>query len=62
MDKELRALFRQCVKAGCIIEKRGKHYMVWTPSGEPVTVGATISDWRGLKNARSMLKRKGVKL
>lgn len=59
--KEADALFRELRNAGCSIEKRKRsgHVKITTPNG-PVFAPSTPSDWRALKNLRSVLRKKGV--
>jgi hypothetical protein len=51
-----RFLKRECPDGE--VEQRGhNHYMLHLPNGRKVLVGCTVSDHRGLKNAKAQIRR-----
>ena len=44
-------------------ETKKRHYMAYPPDKAqgPVSLGSTPSDWRSLRNALSLLKRRGFR-
>lgn len=63
MDKQLRDLKKTAEAQGWVVEKtRSNHWKFRGPNGQMVMVGCTISDWRGLKNARNHLRNAGCKV
>ena len=61
--KELKDLKKAVEAQGWTVEKsKSNHWKFKGPNGEMVTVGNTISDWRGIKNAKSHLRNAGCKV
>lgn len=61
MTKEIKDLIKTVESQGWTVERaRNNHYKFRGPRGELVVVGNSISDHRGLKNARAYLQRAGV--
>jgi len=63
LTKEFKDLKKLVEGQGWSVEKaRSNHWKFRGPQGQMVVVGNTISDWRGLKNARSQLRNAGCKI
>lgn len=61
VGKEWRPLVDDLRRAGCTLERTGSGHIRVTKDGAMVTViPATSSDHRAIKNARALLRRKGV--
>lgn len=63
MKKELKELVKKAGEQGWRVEVlKSGHLMFYPPdkTQSPVTTGGTISDHRGLQNAKSMLKKRGM--
>jgi hypothetical protein len=61
MKKDLKALIRQAVDAGCSVrDTKGGHLQILIPGGGIVTVSSSPSDHHALKNARGDLRRAGL--
>lgn len=62
MDKEVKKLIKELKKQDFDVDEKGKHPKVYSPDGRwIVTLPSSSSDWRGLKNATSELKKHGYK-
>lgn len=62
-SKEIDALVLACQQAGWRIERSaGKHAVVYPkdPTKPPVVIPRSISDWRGLNNFKSYLRKGGL--
>lgn len=61
--REITKLVKAAEKAGCTARRGGSgHWVITTPSGTVISISASPSDWRYLKNALADLKRAGVDL
>lgn len=58
--KEVRELIRYLEKLGWMIRSSGKHYVAMKPGHPRIPIPKTPSDWRGLKNSISRLRKEGV--
>jgi hypothetical protein len=60
VKKDLKQLLARLVKAGWQVRKTKRgHIKAISPQGELVVMGSTPTDYRGLKNALALLRRKG---
>ena len=63
MTKELKDLRHTVESQGWTVERsKSNHWKFIGPKGQLVVVGHTISDWRGLKNAKMHLRQAGCKV
>lgn len=56
-SRETREICKELVKLGWIIRRGRKHIVACSPAGNTVTLAATPSDYRGLKNTMKCIKR-----
>lgn len=60
--KQLSDMLKKAEKQGCTVEfTNGGHIKITTPNG-PVFTASTGGDTRGWKNARALLRKKGLDL
>lgn len=62
-DKEINKILQQLVDQGWKVELRNGHWQCKSPCGRYiVTNGSTPSEYRGVKNFKSQLRRAGAKI
>lgn len=63
MTKEFKVLKKTAESQGWTVEQtKTNHWKFRGPQGQTVIIGNTISDWRGLKNAKGHLRNAGCKV
>jgi hypothetical protein len=62
VSREVQDLLIKAENLGCAIEHGAKHVQVKVPGGGIVTMPKTPSDHRSIPNAKSQLRRAGLKL
>lgn len=63
-SKEVKELMKRAEEQGWRVEMRSSGHVMFFPANRefgPVTVGGTISDHRGIKNAKADLKKRGMR-
>lgn len=58
---ELRTILNGLEEQGCRVVRKTNGWQVLCPSGDIVTLHNTPSDYRALRNARSLIKRAGLR-
>lgn len=61
LDRDMRALVKAALAAGCTLERRTKHLALRLPNGQLVTVASNRNS-RADRNLRAALRRAGVQI
>ena len=60
--QDQRAMLRRAQRAGCKVDRSGRHVTVTTPNGTRITAASSPSDVNAARNLRRDLVRAGVAL